>query len=193
MLSRRKQPSDVLVISSRCDNLENTMLRIERMMATMFTLHASNQARRSAMDEDALGRRHRDSLQVTSQSGKHGLRPISDISSNSATTNATYGSTAQASAASGEASLTDPFEYDDLLVKRPGTAKSNKSAATALHRPPPVSQVIPRGKLPEEMSLVSKGEGWEVDEEGRKRLSVNHTWTTTTDMDRSLEALRALR
>ena len=196
IVSRRKHPSDVQAISIKVDNLEDAVFKIQKMVATILEAQVSTQARHSAFDNDALAKRHRDSLQVANRSGKVGLRPISDISSASATTNATYGSTTQASAASGDASLTDPFEYEDIPVIRPGTAKSNKSVATALHRPPPVAQVIPKGRLPEETSLLSKGEDWQVDEEGRKRLSVNHSFTTTDMMDqgldRSLMALSAL-
>ena len=216
--TRRKCPSDIQTNSNRHDNLENIVLRLDRRMrkqedqfekimrqqqeqsqklAEIFNLHILSQARWSTVDDDALAKRHRDSLQVAGRSGQHGVRPTSDISSASATTYGTYGSITQDSAASGKASLTDPLEYEDPpAVKRPGTAKSNRSIATALHRPPPVAEAIPRGKLPEETSLVSKGEEWELDEEGKRRWSVNNSSTTTDKMDqgldRSLEALMAL-
>jgi hypothetical protein len=73
--------------------------------------------------------------------------------------------------------MTDPFEYEltpfsDVPSKspfagapvdsrptsggRPGSRGGNSLLSAPLHPPPPVSQVVPRGKLPEESSLLSQ-------------------------------------
>ena len=168
-----------------------------KLMGTLFNKLTLDEARRRAADSGALAQRHRDSLQVNAKVIKNGVRPISHISATSTTTNATLDSMTQTSAASGDASLTDPFEYDEPQVtKRPSTAKSSKqSVLTALHRPPPVASVIPRGRLPEETSLMS-GKGSKLaidgDEEARKRLSVNHELLTTDIIDDSLSMFNRL-
>ena len=134
-------------------------------------------------------------------SGK--LRPISHISSASATSNMTMGSDERISM---EDSMTDPHEYDlpssesapvALNSKANGDASSSRprssGSMTALHHPPPVAKVLPKGKLAEKEGstkltvMAPNNEG----KENEKRLSINHGFTDTEQMDRAIEAFRS--
>ena len=145
-------------------------------------------------------------------SGK--LRPISHISSASATTNVTTGSrgTVSDERVSMEGSMTDPLEYDlpnsvsaparlnskerqegKREIMRPGS----RGSLTAMHAPPPVAKVIPKTTLAED----DGGERlrvWGGDRDGcqegdgkENRLSVNHGFTDTEQMDRAIEAFQS--
>ena len=130
------------------------------------------------------------------------LRPVSHISSASATTNMTMGSDERISV---EGSMTDPHEYDlpsseNALAALSPTTNGNASSSrprsqgsmTALHHPPPVAKVLPKGKLAEEEGSTKSTQP-EPNIEGdddEERLNVNHGFTDTEQMDRAIEALK---
>ena len=133
-------------------------------------------------------------------------RPVSGISSDSATTSDASADTSDAGSRS--ASLTDPTDYELPKDTRPRSPvkgdnssvrsikKGSKKGSLSLNvngkqmtlkQPPPVPSSIPRGP---ELSpgRLEKAARVEIQE---KRLSVNHVLTSTTQMDKALDAFIA--
>ena len=187
---------------------------ISRVYAPLIRQHALKQAYRGAVDsmldntptkssdtrKQPKALAHRATVSDTAT-----MRPISGISSTSTDATAaslTHGSTGSSSA-DPDAFHNDALEGVNIPSSRNhsrpgsrGTLLGNttaSSSATALHRPPPVAQVVPKAKLMEEMSLTESGVSEVIDgQEGKgKRLSINHALVETDCLEGALESVFA--
>ena len=187
---------------------------MSRIYAPLIRQHAMKQAYGGTIDSmldntptksadtrrQPTGLTHRATVSETAA-----MRPISGISSTSTDTTAaslTHGSTGSSSA-DPDASLADGPERVNVPSSHPHSRPGSRgtllgiltasSSTTALHRPSPVAQIVPKTKLMEEMSLAESGVSEIVRrEEGKgKRLGINHALVETDYLEEALESVFA--
>ena len=215
-----RKSNDVVTLESRNHDLELKVLKLEhelmlreketqksaRVMAPIFHANGLKAARYTPSHSDfekqlesLSSARSRLPKEKKVERVLDRPRPISHISSGSATTNLTI-----ESRGTDEGSMTDPLEHDmpSLVYGTAGrNAKTQSSSRpgsrgslSGLHHPPPVAKIISSGKLAEEEG-TERVKSWNGDKEvdrDESRFSLDHGFSNTEQMDAAIEAFRNL-